>query len=460
MPIQKTTKNGKRKTDRLTPTEAAPDEQQASESGEPEFFEQIQKFTADEWQSGLKVYVYRTWPVIDRRDDSHFLAKIREPFDEDYLLRNFGSGKYYLRLNNGSGETVNSKTVSIHNPSYPPKVSPDEVVQADPRNETYFKVWPLAPAVETAAAADTAALHELSKLATKALEQRESTAVSNGEQAALNSVLVKWALEQITKERDSNDPSRVAGLVKELKSLFPQQQPVDGLAMVDRVLTIVQKLNPTPTTPEPPDPIDYVEKVLTVADRLRPLQSGPSMSEGDGGNLASIAAIVHEAADLLKNPLTIAAQVWAASRNQNSAPSASTVPQAQPSPAQPTGAPPPPAEPSTTPPPGAPPQSLMILANAITPVMLKWIHEDAPGAELGSSFAGWLADGWGIQELQSLQAVGSQGIIDLYRRSPVWAVLAPMEEKFRQFVKAFVAWQPSADDDGQESADTGEPEDA
>jgi hypothetical protein len=35
-----------------------------------------------------------------------------------------------------------------------------------------------------------------------------------------------------------------------------------------------------------------------------------------------------------------------------------------------------------------------------------------------------------------------------------------MEEKFRQFVKAFVAWQPSADDDGQESADTGEPEDA
>jgi len=117
-------------------------------------------------------------PVIDKKDNEHFLCKVTEPFDEDYLMRNFGSGKYYLRLNNQRGETIASKTVSLHNPAFPPKVSPDEVVRTDPRNETYFKVWaPKEPAAATAppssSAADSTAVQELSKLLNKALEQRE-----------------------------------------------------------------------------------------------------------------------------------------------------------------------------------------------------------------------------------------------------------------------------------------------
>jgi hypothetical protein len=79
--------------------------------------------------------------------------------------------------------------------------------------------------------------------------------------------------------------------------------------------------------------------------------------------------------------------------------------------------------------------------------MLKWLHGDAPAAELGDGFAEWVADGWGVEDLKSLQAVGTENIVELYRRSPVWIVLAPMELKFQQFVAAFVAWRPDEESD-------------
>jgi hypothetical protein len=418
----------------------------ASEQQNSDFFAQVQHLSPADWQSGFKVYVYRTWPVIDKRDEQHYLAKLSEPFDEDVILRNWGSGKYNLRLNNAQGETICSRTVSLHNMAFPPKVSPDEVVQTDPRNERYFKAWPVT-AQPAAAQADGAAVHELSKLAARVLEQRDSGTPAGDTQSALTNMLVKWALEQTSKEREGNDPTRIAGLLKELKALLPQQQPADGLAMIERVLTVMDRLNPTRAKPEAEDPLEYLEKFLTVADKLRPPQTTSAMPTEEGGSLASVAVIVHEAAELLKNPLTIAAQVWAASKTRNaggSAPGATQPPQQRQEP-QPS-AQPSPAQQEPTPGSSAhPPQSMIVLANAITPVMLKWLHEDAPGSELGASFAGWLCDGWGVEDLKSLQERGAAAIIDLYRQSPVWIVLAPMEAKFQQFVEAFVGWRPTDD---------------
>ena len=52
----------------------------------------VQGFATDDWQ-GKKVYLYRVWPVIDKKSDDHFIAKLSETFDEDYLLKNWGSGR-------------------------------------------------------------------------------------------------------------------------------------------------------------------------------------------------------------------------------------------------------------------------------------------------------------------------------------------------------------------------------
>lgn len=91
---------------------------------EPDFFQRLQQLTPQDWETGHKIYGYRLWPIIDRKDEAHFLFKTSEAIDEDYLLRHFGSGKYSLRLNDRRGETRASKTVAIHNPHFPPRVSP------------------------------------------------------------------------------------------------------------------------------------------------------------------------------------------------------------------------------------------------------------------------------------------------------------------------------------------------
>jgi hypothetical protein len=439
----------KRKRQEMPPAVELTNNDEARQDAD--FFGLLQHLSPEEW-NGHKVYIYRIWPVIDKRDEQHYVAKLSEPFDEEVILRNWGSGKYLLKLNNGKGESVASKTVSLHNLAFPPKVSPDEVVQTDPRNERYFKAWPIAPQA-AAPPADSAAVHELSKLATRVLE-RENASATEEAPTTLTSTLVKWALEQTSKEREGGDPSRIAALLKELKTLIPQQQPADGLAVIDRVLSIVEKLNSTRAKPDAQDPLEYVTKVLSLADRLRPPQNTPPVGDSDAGNLSAIAAIVHEAAELLKDPLRMATQVWAASRNKNSA---QTAPVKTPEPATTQSEHPTqsqaarPAEAAKSPP-GRPSQDLIALANSITPVMLKWLHSDAPGGELGEGFAEWVADGWGVQDLKSIQEIGTTGILELYRNSPVWIVLAPMEAKFQEFVGAFVAWQPD-DDSADDSAD-------
>ena len=79
--------------------------------------------------------------------------------------------------------------------------------------------------------------------------------------------------------------------------------------------------------------------------------------------------------------------------------------------------------------------------------MLRWLHHDAPGAELGEEFAAWVADGYGSVELRALQRIGTDAILQLYQQSPVWMVIAPMQDKFRQFVEAFGAWEPDDSED-------------
>lgn len=154
----------------------------------------VQRFNADDWQ-GKKVYLYRVWPVIDKKSDDHFIAKLSEGFDEDYLLKNWGSGRYHLRLNDAQGHTLATQNVSIHNPAHAPKVDPAEVVESDPRNKTYFEIWgPRAAKPEPAGSAESAAVGELAKLAGKVLDQKTgASAPTNGLNEATTTLVLGLA---------------------------------------------------------------------------------------------------------------------------------------------------------------------------------------------------------------------------------------------------------------------------
>jgi hypothetical protein len=444
----------------------------------------VQGFTTDDWQ-GKKVYLYRVWPVIDKKSDDHFIAKLSEAFDEDYLLKNWGSGRYHLQLNDAQGHTLATQNVSIHNPAHPPKVDPAEVVESDARNKTYFEIWgPRAAKAEPAASAEGAAVGELARLVGKALDQKTgASAPANGLTEATTQLVLGMSkgrdelaakLAELAPGTDSlKSLDRAVELLKKLQpEVNPTAAPIEAL---DRAVDLLRKLQPTPRALEK-NPVEQVTAMLDLVYKFKEIMPSAATESG-GSDLGSIAVIVREVADLLKNPLTIAMNMWATSKTHTSAaPSITTPPTPQSPPPQsnmarqepfgpsaphqaqagPAAAPPPP---QTGPGPAPPPQNRVIaLANAITPVMLRWLHDDERGEEIGTSFAAWVAEGWGTVELETLQAAGADMIVELYRQSPVWVIIAPMETKFREFVKAFVRWQPDEPQgDETDSDDDNEP---
>src|SRR5262249_1980655 len=77
----------------------------------------------DRWQTeDISVYLYRLWPVTDQKNPERYLAKLKEPFDEDFVMRHYGSGKYWLLLNDGRGKNLRKHVLNIHNPAHGPRV--------------------------------------------------------------------------------------------------------------------------------------------------------------------------------------------------------------------------------------------------------------------------------------------------------------------------------------------------
>jgi len=107
------------------------------------------------------------------------------------------------------------------------------------------------------------------QVAQQGLEQRERGSAADSAQSNLTGSLVQWALDQTGKEREINDPTKMAALLRELKSLLPSQQPPDGLALIEKVLAITEKLNPASREAQQ-DPLDYVEKAVNLVEKLRP----------------------------------------------------------------------------------------------------------------------------------------------------------------------------------------------
>jgi hypothetical protein len=106
------------------------------------------------------------------------------------------------------------------------------------------------------------------------------------------------------------------------------------------------------------------------------------------------------------------------------------------------------AAPPAAPTQDAPPidqQQALAFFGTFAPPMLKFFKEGAKGED----FADWLYEGngpdWqGVKWLHLKQAVGTERTIEGFKVSPFWPEIATVEEKFTEFVKAFVDWQPTA----------------
>ncbi len=442
-----------------------PPESPAEETG---FSERVQAVTPDEWQRGWKIYCYRTWPVIDRRENEHFICKLNEPIDEEYLLRFFGSGKYFLRLNDSHGKTVASKSVSVHNPQFPPKVSPDEVLAGDPRNDRYFQVWqptddaknakqPAAPSSDSSAAVQ--AIDRFANLTQQILDR--GTGLDDDERQMFRKAHEE-SLKLVTAHAQPPPKETVKDLLEVLKSakalLTPTPQPglLDNIEKLTEAVTTIRGLFPAPTAPE-----------------VQPASAEPPNIWVQLLSTPAAAALVNKLADSLPRLLAVtAASAGAGAATPMQAP--------KPTPFQAGGKP---AQPDATP--AAVATGQPATPAAATPAQPVADEQPAP-AEAGASepltvetalfqsltlilrAVSMRADGEDIAAALALtnppvytclKDAGTDGILAAAKAdAQAWFLIEPMKEQFRDLFDDFMAWAQEEPEDGPEPTSPPEPD--
>jgi hypothetical protein len=246
--------------DSVTPTEhhhAAINGEEARGSAEVKgkaskipFWELVNSL-GDKWATDdYKIYLYRKWPVIDRGDSDHFIAKLREPIDPDFLLKTFGSGKYSLQLNDGQGKVVAYKVESVHHPDHPPKLNPAEVTR-DPQNDVYWAVWGKTASSPKSGKEETAKIPDIAEIL---------RAHSEGQK--IDPTVVSW-LQDMANRRDDlaaklaeasakNPTTDLSNLIGAVKSLMPPQAPAAS-SDKSEILAIITALKAM--QPNQPDPL-------------------------------------------------------------------------------------------------------------------------------------------------------------------------------------------------------------
>jgi hypothetical protein len=423
-----------------------------------DFFEQLTLLRPEDWQKGLTSYGYRIEPVTDRRDGQHYVFKVNEPYDPDFVMRHWGSGKYLLLLNNPQGRTIARKTLSVHNLDHPPRVDLNELVASDPRNEKYFKTWgrpkePIAPSgIQSTSTVDGIAVQEIARLNNKLVD------LVQGRQNAP-------ALE-------AAQATPVVALVRELKGLFPQQPPADSLAIIDRVVSIADKLRPPPppTTPAA-NPLGDIQGLVTLARDLKEIFQPEAAVEKTTvrSRLESwqefTVALAPHLSPFLGPVSTLFTQVLAQKMLNGTPPAMTGMAATAPSPAIPTpplGQQPPDGQPSSGP-------MMMPFLQMIANPMLNYAREMAPPDNFapqhtGEDFRAWVHEGFGAsphyaEAIAAARLMGPAGLIAAFRNTPFWndrgpsnlaPNLADLEQKLFGFFTAFLNWAPRPEDEEEE----------
>lgn len=218
-------------------------------------WERIANVTPEEWASSHSAYIYRLWPVIEKKGDAHYICRLRESFDEDRLLDLFGSGKYMCILKN-RGAKLATFNVSLHHLNFPPKVSPDEVVPTDPQNERYFKVWggpevtatPATPGRPSAAQVDGVAAGLASQLGTITERLMEGNLSGNTPNAQLVELWNKTAAER----------DQLASKIVELSRV----NNVDPLDTLDKIGKVMERFQPKADAAK--NPVEQMNDLLKM----------------------------------------------------------------------------------------------------------------------------------------------------------------------------------------------------
>jgi hypothetical protein len=384
-----------------------------------EFFRRITEY---EDPSGLMVYVYRLWPVIDRSlagvDYKHIYAT-PPPFTLDDLIRQCGSGKYRLMLLDQNlpknANKVAECKLTVNDPEYPPVVNLKELILEHEDNRSYVESLRMRglldkedlPPQSPSDSAAAVAVESLSRTVAD-LANRMSERASAGDSDRALSLAVRIA-ELVRPGKDPLElATQIAALMKRddnavlLKALIEQQTKLTELVVQQRA--------------NPESDLEQLERLLKIAERLG---KGGGSGESWGLELVrSLPATLAAAADLMRT-------VAAARAGQSVAASGVGAPSA------------PPAASPTVPAAGG----WSLSMDRLVQVGQKAIVAFQRGAS-GDDFAHALVVSEPDGELiyDQLAALGKEGILSSLRALPVWPQLEARSADIERFVDEFLAY--------------------
>jgi hypothetical protein len=414
------------------------------------FFDRMAGIEKADWGTRAKVKVYRIEPITDqiRVTGQKYIAIYEEAITEERLKQDCGSGRYRLYLTFKAPTELDKEIdmieLDVLDPHYPPKI-PAGAWLDDPRN----KKWEWARAMIETKEQQQAAGPSLNGLADTLRAVKEILPAPQKASEVLDTI--RAVKEMSPTPPPATQDATLTAIVELVKAQNLQAQTALNAAQERADKLLFQLLDNKKGTG-----LETFKGVLTeIKDvfgvgSLKDLFSmgKEAVSEVTKGRsrmsgwMEFVQPALPAIVDFIKPFGMAIAQNMVIKAQQNGAqlPPAAAQPQAQPQ---------------------QPNPGLMAFIGRVGEPLLNYIRMEADPAELGNDFASWLYDGFGPVLQTNARQIGSQNLVMIFRGTPLWVdkgadgkqtSLAEMQPtRIEQFVNSFLAWNPPADDEDEET---------
>jgi hypothetical protein len=435
------------------------------------FWQRVDSVPSADWGSRAFIYVYCLEPICDLRQggEKKYLVRLQNPVrDENFLMADYGSGKYRLTLVHrkpaaDKQDTVDTIDVEIYNPKYPPKI-PRTVWMNDRRNDRWAallpKEEPPQPPTPLGAVSDafktfTDIQKEIRESLPKPAEQ--PAALPPADRVAEFRGMLAAAKEMMPAPAPATD-NKVLDTVVQLmmKQLDASQQETKELRQELRDMMKEQNNKPSENFESI---IDKFEKIAPKIQGLLGL-GGDKLTDVVHGRRRGFweelaLKAVEELSPGVNSLLTAGGQFLLAPKGG----AFQIGPQQQAALPAPNGNG---QQPQQQADPLLPLKQKVgnFLGSNLKPLQkhfeayvkaeLRDPDDKEAGIQDGSDFAIWIEENHGIEILTDARQLGADQITLMFQSTPaIWAAIKPHEQKFREFLYQVLAYTPEEGDEGR-----------
>lgn len=443
-------------------------------------FEDHIKLWTDEMWSHTSIYLYRSWPIINRKlsDETNpkYIDLISSPKEatRDYILRVHGGGKYQLWLSDSDRRgVICTIPLSIGIDEAAPKVRYDELVVGHPDNKGFIDYEvrngrmttdgaPAMPTNSTSGSDVATALQMTQTMLNRVLDA--NTRAQQQNPTAMDAIYAKSMEENLKMAREAyhqalqqvqagNNRSAIDELTKvmDLVSKFASRgEATEGSGkLIDRLLTLeaenrkstelwaskfidLLREQQSERSKPPSTQLDELLKIKEVAEAFG--------MTGGGSKRGSTLETVLEHLPRVLDPIARLAMSIASAKTGQSIPSPVVYPTAPPAPALPN-----PTTPQTE-----VNQSDMQLVSILSQAqdrIVTALYDDEHGADFANAVVGM----YGIAVHSAIKSYGKEKVLATIKGMPqFYARISNMEEKLSKFLDDFLGFPETLPADEEE----------